>query len=200
MLKLISIVKSFHDGESNLEVLKGVNSVLYGTRVPAGGLVNRITKKPQVKAQHSLKLMYGDYEFMRAELDTTSAIPGTDDKFAYRFIAATQDYPGYRGQRDQDELGHLVVEGVLRLLDDHAPVAEPLPLRRLACGFGGVHGYQMFAPRQSSRWFISMAGLSSFASPTITAGTPATENPGASRRRSGENDGSSRRRFDEHCR
>jgi iron complex outermembrane recepter protein len=86
----------------SVEVLKGVNSVLYGTRVPAGGLVNRITKKPQVKAQHSLKLMYGDYEFMRAELDTTSAIPGTDDKFAYRFIAATQDYPGYRGQRDQD--------------------------------------------------------------------------------------------------
>lgn len=86
----------------SIEVLKGVNSVLYGTRVPAGGLVNRITKKPQVKPSHSVRLMYGDYEFSRVELDTTAAIPGTDDRFAYRFIAAKQDFPGYRGRRDQD--------------------------------------------------------------------------------------------------
>ena len=86
----------------SIEVLKGVNSVLYGTRVPPGGLVNRITKKPQTKASHSLKVMYGDYDFMRAEIDTTAAIPGTDDKFAYRFVGAVQDYAGYRGRRDQD--------------------------------------------------------------------------------------------------
>jgi iron complex outermembrane receptor protein len=86
----------------SIEVLKGVNSVLYGTRVPAGGLVNRITKKPQVRSYNAVKLMYGDYDFRRAEIDTTGAIPQTGDRFAYRFIGAKQDYAGYRGRRDQD--------------------------------------------------------------------------------------------------
>lgn len=86
----------------SVEVLKGVNSVLYGTRVPAGGLVNRISKKPQARPYHSLKLMYGDFEYKRAEIDTTAAVPGTGGKLAYRFIGALQDYAGYRGRRDQD--------------------------------------------------------------------------------------------------
>jgi iron complex outermembrane receptor protein len=86
----------------SIEILKGVNSVLYGTRVPAGGLVNRITKRPQVVPATSLKLQYGSYDFRRAEFDTTGAVPGTDKKFAYRLVAAWQDDPGYRGRSDQD--------------------------------------------------------------------------------------------------
>ena len=39
-------------------------------------------------------------------------------------------------QGDQNKLRHLVVEGVLGLLDDHAPVAQPLALGRFH-----IHGF-----------------------------------------------------------
>ena len=92
----------------SIEVLKGVNSVLYGTRVPAGGLVNRITKKPQIVAQHSLKFQYGSFEFKRVELDSTGAIPGTGDALAYRVIGARQDDPVYRGRQDQKAIAPML--------------------------------------------------------------------------------------------
>ncbi len=85
----------------SIEVLKGVNSVLYGTRVPAGGLVNRITKKPEKKPRNTLKLLYGSYDFMRAEVDSTGPVPGTGEKLTYRLIGAWQDDPGYRSSQDQ---------------------------------------------------------------------------------------------------
>jgi iron complex outermembrane receptor protein len=92
----------------SIEVLKGVNSVLYGTRVPAGGLVNRVTKKPQVKPRTTLKATFGDYDLMRFEADSTSAIPGTKDKLAYRLIGAWQDFPGYRAKRDQEAIAPML--------------------------------------------------------------------------------------------
>ena len=92
----------------SIEVLKGVNSVLYGTRVPAGGLVNRITKKPQVAPAHSVRFTYGSYDFKRAEFDSTGCVPGTNRTLAYRLIGAKQDDPGYRGRHDQEAIAPMV--------------------------------------------------------------------------------------------
>ncbi len=92
----------------SIEVLKGVNSVLYGSRVPAGGLVNRITKKPQAAPRHTLRAQFGSYDFRRAELDSTSALPGAASDFAYRVVAARQDDPGYRGRQDQDAIAPML--------------------------------------------------------------------------------------------
>lgn len=92
----------------SIEVLKGVNSVLYGSRVPAGGLVNRITKKPETTARTSLKAQFGTYDFRRAELDSTGAVPGTGNAFAYRLVGAWQDDPGYRGRQDQKAIAPML--------------------------------------------------------------------------------------------
>ena len=92
----------------SIEVLKGVNSVLYGSRVPAGGLVNRITKKPQAAPRHTLRAQFGSYDFRRAELDSTSALPGAGSAFAYRLVAAKQDDPGYRGRQDQEAIAPML--------------------------------------------------------------------------------------------
>ena len=43
-------------------------------------------------------------------------------------------------ERDQQELRRLVVERVLRLLDDHAPVADPVPPARLLEAVVLLHG------------------------------------------------------------
>jgi iron complex outermembrane receptor protein len=91
----------------SIEVLKGVNSVLYGSRVPAGGLVNRITKKPETTARHSLKAQFGSYDFQRAELDSTGALGG-GKAFAYRLVGAWQNDPGYRNPQDQEAIAPML--------------------------------------------------------------------------------------------
>jgi iron complex outermembrane recepter protein len=92
----------------SIEILKGPNAILYGTRAPAGGLVNRITKKPLYEAAQNVKLQVGSYGFYRGEADLTGPLGGPGAKFAYRLVAAKQEDKGYRGRYDQDALSPML--------------------------------------------------------------------------------------------
>ena len=80
-----------------VEVLKGPASVLYGRTTP-GGLLNIITKRPQVERQHVIDLRGGtfgggqgpgffDRNSFRVGGDFTGPV-GTSDRVLYRFIAS----------------------------------------------------------------------------------------------------------------
>jgi len=58
---------------SRIEILKGPASVLYG-EATAGGIVNYITKTPKAKAESSIQLQYGSYDFYRAQVDATGPL------------------------------------------------------------------------------------------------------------------------------
>jgi len=92
----------------SIEILKGPNAILYGTRAPAGGLVNRITKKPLHEAAYNFTLQMGSYGFYRGEADLTGPLGGPEAKFAYRLVAAKQEDKGYRGRYDQDALSPML--------------------------------------------------------------------------------------------
>jgi iron complex outermembrane receptor protein len=94
----------------SVEVLKGPNALLYGTRAPAGGLINRVTKKPQAIAIQQLKFQYGSWGFKQAEVDVTGPI-GEEKKLSYRVIGALQDDDGYRGFRDQEAVAGMLQYG-----------------------------------------------------------------------------------------
>src|SRR5262245_51330703 len=56
-----------------IEVIKGPNSVVYG-RGSAGGLINRIRKKPLATAQSEVELTAGAFDTYRADADLTGPL------------------------------------------------------------------------------------------------------------------------------
>ncbi len=77
-----------------VEVLKGPGSVLYG-RGSAGGLVNRINKKPLDEALHEISLIGSSLGQKRAELDLSEVL---NDRVKVRLTGAVEDSDGYRDQ------------------------------------------------------------------------------------------------------
>lgn len=88
-----------------IEVLKGPASVLYGRATP-GGLVNIITKRPQVERQHLIDLRGGSFgggngpdlgeeNSYRVAADLTGPL-GTSSKVLYRLIASYDDSRSFR--------------------------------------------------------------------------------------------------------
>jgi catecholate siderophore receptor len=76
-----------------VEVLKGPASVLYG-RGSAGGLVNRVTKKPLESALLEAGITLGSHGQRRGEFDVGAA---TSDKDApFRLTGAVEDSTGFR--------------------------------------------------------------------------------------------------------
>ncbi|EEG09214.1 TonB-dependent receptor [Pseudogulbenkiania ferrooxidans] len=78
-----------------VEVLKGPSSVLYG-RGSSGGLINRITKKPQAEPVHELAVSLDDQGKQRLSFDIGA---NSDDDFArFRLTGALEDSEGFRNQ------------------------------------------------------------------------------------------------------
>lgn len=77
-----------------IEVLKGPASVLYG-RGSAGGLINKINKKPLDEALYEVGLIGSSLGQRRAEVDLNQAI---NDQVQVRFTGALEDSDGYRDQ------------------------------------------------------------------------------------------------------
>lgn len=77
-----------------IEVLKGPASVLYG-RGSAGGLINKINKKPLDEALYEISLMGSSIGQRRTEIDLNQAI---NDQFQVRLTGALEDSDGYRDQ------------------------------------------------------------------------------------------------------
>lgn len=87
---------------ARIEVVKGPTSLLYGQLNP-GGVINYITKRPEVTRSVQLTASAGDRRFARAVLDATGPVPGTDEKLLYRGIAMTESIQQFqqlaRGQK-----------------------------------------------------------------------------------------------------
>ncbi|HEY3047066.1 MAG TPA: TonB-dependent siderophore receptor [Polaromonas sp.] len=79
-----------------VEVLKGPAAVLYG-RGSSGGLINRVTKKPQFGDTFGeVTLGLGSFGFKRAEADLNTPV---GDTMAFRLNAAVEDSGSYRDQQ-----------------------------------------------------------------------------------------------------
>ncbi|WCT25393.1 TonB-dependent receptor [Acidovorax temperans] len=79
-----------------IEVLKGPAAVLYG-RGSSGGLINRITKKPQFgETSGEASVGVGSYAWRRATADLNV---GISDTAAFRLNTAVEDSDSYRDQQ-----------------------------------------------------------------------------------------------------
>jgi catecholate siderophore receptor len=78
-----------------IEVLKGPASVLYG-RGSAGGLINRVTKKPAANPVQEVGATIGSEGQKRAEFDVGTA--SADKSILVRLTGAVEDSTGFRNQ------------------------------------------------------------------------------------------------------
>lgn len=76
-----------------VEIIKGPAAVLYG-RGSSGGLINRVTKKPDVDLT-ALALSYGSWSDKRGEIDIARA----GGSIAWRLSGAAEDADSYRDQQ-----------------------------------------------------------------------------------------------------
>jgi iron complex outermembrane receptor protein len=95
--------RNFTPTTERIEVLKGPASMLYGIQDP-GGLINVVTKKPQLERANSVSGFASSYGGGGAQADLTGPI-GTSG-LAYRFIADHQNVDYWRnfGYNRQDTI------------------------------------------------------------------------------------------------
>ena len=83
-----------------IEVIKGPAAVLYG-RGSSGGLINRVTKKPDVERRFGeATLGLGSHGYKRLTIDLNA--PLDDDRIAFRLNAARERSDSYRDQQFVD--------------------------------------------------------------------------------------------------
>jgi TonB-dependent siderophore receptor len=83
-----------------IEVVKGPNSMLYG-RGSAGGLINRIRKKPLEEARTEVAVSAGSYDSYRVDFDTTGPLLASNTMQG-RLVAAYEDSESFvRGPETQ---------------------------------------------------------------------------------------------------
>jgi iron complex outermembrane receptor protein len=92
--------RNFTPTTERIEVLKGPASMLYGVQDP-GGVINVVTKKPQLTAAHSISAFGSSFGGGGEQIDLTGPLGGSG--LAYRFIADKQNYDYWRsfGSIDQ---------------------------------------------------------------------------------------------------
>ena len=76
-----------------IEVLRGPDSVLYGSGEP-GGTVNYVTKQPQGEPFYSAEFTAGQFDFYQPAIDLTGSLT-EDEKLLYRFNAAYQSFGSF---------------------------------------------------------------------------------------------------------
>ncbi|WP_414663938.1 TonB-dependent siderophore receptor [Horticoccus sp. 23ND18S-11] len=83
-----------------MEVVKGAQAVLFGTRPVTQGMLLRTTKNPLYREKGSVRVLVDSNGLLRGEFDSTGPVNlGSGFKSAYRFIGAYQD-----GKQYQDHL------------------------------------------------------------------------------------------------
>lgn len=83
-----------------VEIIKGRDSVLFGSGSP-GGTVNYVIKKPLVQSHHEVKMSVGDPSHARFVIDSTGPVNNSDSVF-YRFIGMRQEVETGRANVDED--------------------------------------------------------------------------------------------------
>ncbi len=92
-------------GLDSVEVLKGPEAILSGANSSFGGVINLVTKQPQVTPIQAVSFTYGSYGVANVGWD--SAGPLTDDKdIAYRMVAQITRSGGDAAGHDGDHDGY----------------------------------------------------------------------------------------------
>ncbi|RYU78160.1 TonB-dependent receptor [Hymenobacter persicinus] len=79
-----------------MEVLKGSTAILYGN-VAAGGVLNLVTKKPQLQRGGSVGLRVGSFGFWKPMVDVYGAV-GKSEKVAFRLNGTYEQSNSFRDQ------------------------------------------------------------------------------------------------------
>ncbi|WP_035053280.1 TonB-dependent receptor [Andreprevotia chitinilytica] len=126
-----------------VEVLKGPGSVLYG-RGSAGGLINRITKKPTATPEQTVGVQLDEFGQKRAEVDVGAAGKAAQ----LRLTGAYERSEGFRNQSFLDR--EAIAPSLALQLTDRTRLlvqADYLHDRRLADqGVPGYHGWPVDVP------------------------------------------------------
>lgn len=90
------------EGVERVEVIKGPVTLIAGG-VPAGGIVNLVTKKPEFETQRTLTTQIDSIGERKASVDLDGTF-GDGSRLGYRFIAGGEldrhNYGGYDGRRE----------------------------------------------------------------------------------------------------
>lgn len=98
----MALPSNFSATTDRVEVLKGPSSMLYGVLDP-GGVVNIITKKPELQQRGTVSVNGTSFNGGGATLDVTGPI---QNGFAYRFIGDYQDTDYWRNPRHRHRYAH----------------------------------------------------------------------------------------------
>lgn len=78
-----------------VEVVRGPASLLYG-QINPGGVINYLTKRPEMRRQASLDLSVGSDHYARAVLDVTGPLFPESHQLAGRLVLMTEDIPRFQ--------------------------------------------------------------------------------------------------------
>lgn len=81
-------------GLERIEVLKGPAAIMYG-RIEPGGMINRVSKRPQAESSVAVEQAVGSYNHFRTTLDATGAL-NADASLLYRVNAAVVEEDGFK--------------------------------------------------------------------------------------------------------
>ncbi|HVL02129.1 MAG TPA: TonB-dependent siderophore receptor [Dongiaceae bacterium] len=81
-------------GLERVEVLKGPSAIMYG-RIEPGGMINRVSKKPQAEEFTKIQQQFGTDNFYRTTVDSNGSL-SKDQSVLYRVNVAAQDSDGYK--------------------------------------------------------------------------------------------------------
>lgn len=81
-------------GLERIEVLKGPAAIMYG-RIEPGGMINRVSKKPQVDEFVNIQQQIGTDNYLRTTLDANGAL-SSDQTWLYRVNIAGEDSEGFK--------------------------------------------------------------------------------------------------------
>lgn len=85
-------------GLERVEVLKGPAAIMYG-RIEPGGMINRVSKKPQLGQFTRLQQQVGTDNLLRTTLDTNGAF-NSEQSWLYRVNLAVENADGYKDHTD----------------------------------------------------------------------------------------------------
>lgn len=130
-----------------VEVLKGPAAMLFG-RGSAGGIINRISKKPTAEAIREAQLTLGSFDFKRAEWDLGGALAAGAN---FRLTGAYENGGSFRNLID-NELGNLAASVDFKLAEQTTLLTQ-LELQKQERtpdrGIPSVNGKPASVPREN---------------------------------------------------
>jgi iron complex outermembrane receptor protein len=89
-------------GLERIEVLKGPAAIMYG-RIEPGGMINRVSKKPQADQFTKIQQQLGSDNYLRTTVDTNGVL-SNDESWLYRVNIAGENSDGFKNDTDNRRL------------------------------------------------------------------------------------------------